>query len=1210
MFSIIHEGNNISDYVISFDRIIQICTGIGTLDFTVSKNIPYTFGTWDTVILYESGTKKGTFNISTFDFNANNGTYSVSCQDNSKRLIDYFITDYYEIDYLTYARPWIEQFLAEAGVNYTFTVSDQGGMLSDNTSLGLTSAYDAIIHLLQLSGWYIYFDEDGDAIVGDLETTLSPTETFTGDEILNLKEVLDDKMLRNKAVVWGNSGIFTKLETHTQWNYDTTDKRAVVLANSGVRDLATAGELAQTLLDEFDSITDVVTAEIAGYYDVNIGDIVRINTSYYNNTGLVTTLSSSGSDKGFITTVTINERCPRLFGFFSLAGDYVYVGTDGNGVWRKSFSGTSWESFSDGLPPGSSVTDLYISNNNFGLVTASGQFFYRTLTTTWSGFTPSGFYDELYNFYPASSVSARRLTINHLTDIISVGYNYSGSPYRSWVLQVTPAGVHVRTDLVTLSGLYGLTSSGVYNYNIIDIDTNDTNNILTLKQDLEKIPITNLGYRWNRQPIEQLNSTTILPKSDSTDVILNTDYVQTLASAAAGGAICKPLVQAPTSDRIYAYFVTYSSSTGIKNFRRTKFTLTWTGTQWSISSASTTVSVSYPDSTIAGETFVFKTEDNDDVIHVTNIDRTSTTECTIRWYEVNFSSSTYTTGQATLTRSTLAGTAVDNCMQKNQYIHGVYPFLTGVSGHAKYWKWDMVNHTLSEDNWVTGSILNAVDLLRPDDWAFDFLDHLFDFTGRKNNIMWWPTDDGDNFLFMYPYRGAGSTEVGGISPTEEVGIVYGDKNNISKLVVWQNYAGLNPGAAFYMPASSVTFFAGDTKYYGHDNFKTNLVMALGWYVTNGPYPDGLSPYTNTNWIAKIHLDNSLNPTYVSEDLWTSDTTERNNFFRSNFGIYLSSRADCTRRGIYPFSSKNSDLALFLQQWDDNQDQVWSASSTVAVKLPEFEDIVTIKKPGSQYTLPVGIYGNPNEEDFGDLLYLIADDGGLNPVVHTYDLGGNLINRYPSIDETVSFIACGFSANLTSSTSIIFRYPKTGHYYYQLNYGNTVAKQDEELFDRILYTPFENYHLEISKESPTEVFSIATSGYSIARPIYQTFSNTAGSFDAIIQNNLIYDGRVFDQITPSGDRFFGVAVGSGVQYFPVSLSGGYTSLTSISGVHRFETTNYLGNQYMFIGVSGVGVSGVLMSGRFYQKDSTSSFFFDRTYDLPPEEITVIRVDDLI
>jgi hypothetical protein len=567
-FSIICEGTDISDYSISFERNVQICTGVGTLDFVVTKNVSISFTTWDTVLLYEEGSKKGTFNISTITREANTGNYLISCQDNSKRLVDYFITDYYEIDYYSTTRPWIEQFLTEAGLSYTITATTVGSPLSENTSLGMNSAYDTIIYLLQLSGWYIYFDEDGKAIVGELRKSNSPSKTFN-DEILTIKKSDNDSMLRNKAVVWGNSGIIYSVETDTEWNYDSLDKRAVVFANSGVRDYATAVDLADTILEEFSTITEVTTAEIAGYFNIEIGDIIRLNAKGIDERGLLTTLNTSGSKSGFITTAIINERCPRLFGFFSpLISDYVYIGTYGYGVRRKRFSEATWEDFSTGMT-NLNIVDLAINNDTMACINNSGELYIKYVNNSgWSLFTPGiltqtinhpageGFYHpftETNYFFPFSGGKYISCAINRDDDSIYALFTTSGY---TWFTTITSSGIYDHSLVVT--------SGEDFYYRAWDVESNSTQQFLSVaglgygSKNCNRNVITDTqhikwsyylgGFEWDT-PTAQL----IYTNSGNIKTIIDTSILNTSNSAPAGFAIDTNTL----SDNQYLY--SYSS---------------------------------------------------------------------------------------------------------------------------------------------------------------------------------------------------------------------------------------------------------------------------------------------------------------------------------------------------------------------------------------------------------------------------------------------------------------------------------------------------------------------------------------------------------------------------------------------------------------------------------------------------------------------------
>src|SRR4030042_6591594 len=103
-----HNGTNINGFLISYERIHKICTGVGILTLEVENTIPRTFAPWDSIDIYENGDYKNRYYVSAIDNKASPGIITPECQDKSKRLVDYFIPDQYTIDYPSYTRYWIE----------------------------------------------------------------------------------------------------------------------------------------------------------------------------------------------------------------------------------------------------------------------------------------------------------------------------------------------------------------------------------------------------------------------------------------------------------------------------------------------------------------------------------------------------------------------------------------------------------------------------------------------------------------------------------------------------------------------------------------------------------------------------------------------------------------------------------------------------------------------------------------------------------------------------------------------------------------------------------------------------------------------------------------------------------------------------------------------------------------------------------------------
>jgi hypothetical protein len=537
-----HNGTNITEYVLSYEREHRICTGIGTLTIEFPRTINRTFDPWDSIDIHENGDFKVRYYVSAVTDTSPEGKVIVDCQDLSKKLVDFFIPESYIIETPSYTRTWIELFLDMADVEYEFTVDSPGNLLSNMTQLGLQPAYEQILLLLQLSGWYMYFDGNGKAIIGTLTTNLADTTNNVGkDDVLSISKVSDDKMLRNRALVLGAFDVYSMtyaaadVTVHTRWNYDRNDVRAMVVANSNIPNRGSAYSIANMLLKEFARITEVKTIELWGARNFNLGDACRATTNVWRGKGLITTFGVRMSKDGLITTIVLDERCPRLFGFFDF-GDYVYVGTFGDGVWRKHLKfDHTWHNFSTGLDE-LRITDLHLINGSFGAVGASGQMYYAYGEDgPWNKITITGLMSSenattssgIVNYIGFSGIMGRAVIVDKLSNIVKFGVdtwsglnmgdyflNMSGwmgvtafsgimssgipataSGSRGWILHYDPL-----TGLPTGglgSGVYPIHYSGNYNVRVIDIENDGFNDFVSVKVG-EGFESSDTGYTLGR----------------------------------------------------------------------------------------------------------------------------------------------------------------------------------------------------------------------------------------------------------------------------------------------------------------------------------------------------------------------------------------------------------------------------------------------------------------------------------------------------------------------------------------------------------------------------------------------------------------------------------------------------------------------------------------------------------------------------------------
>lgn len=550
-----HDGTDISNYVIAYEREHKICTGIGNLLLTVAYSIDRTFNPWDSIDIYENGDFKVRYYVSSVSINEPSATITVDCQDASKRLVDYYISDSYNIDYPTYTRYWIDKFIEEAGLQCIFTTNSQGSILSNNTQLGMASAYEQVLTLLQMSGWHMYFDGNGKAVIGVLDVDLaSLAGSVDKEDIVDIMKVSHDKMLRNRAVVLGAfdpetmSQARAEVIKHTPWNYDNRDIRSVLISNQNIPNASIAYGMANQLIKEFAKITVEKHITLHGAKDYNIGTVLRVSANVWNGRGLITTFGTAMDRNGLVTRVILDERCPRLYGFFDY-GDYVYVGFYGDGVWRKHIKfDHTWYNFSTGLT-NLNVTDLHINEGVFTSVGAGGEMFYTNsdsgpwhqvvaVTGLESSLAdqvdPAIPYDDLekqmYSGFMARATIVDKATNNvkyaidtysgfnagdyfmywYGSGIASSGSGVAGitiSGMRGWIIEIDPRGGTLVPGMSGI-GTYPVVLSGNYNYMIVDLENDGRNDYVSVATSGgQVIPFENGGYNFGYHITQQAHLT-------------------------------------------------------------------------------------------------------------------------------------------------------------------------------------------------------------------------------------------------------------------------------------------------------------------------------------------------------------------------------------------------------------------------------------------------------------------------------------------------------------------------------------------------------------------------------------------------------------------------------------------------------------------------------------------------------------------------------
>lgn len=478
------ESIDITDEVIEYRRTEALCDSSGEATISIKGNSTRNLELYDSIVIYEEGIKKATLKITAIDHSMPEYNKVIHASNTQKNLFDTFISDTYNIEeYLTYkTRYWIDKFLDESDVTHSFETASDGEYLPSDLIIGGSSAGDIVNQLLQYSGWYLRYDANGNAVIGNIDfNSESYSATITDSTILSLNIIKDDSILRNRAVVWGmgipetGHWVHADITIPSPYVRGTNDTRPVLISNHMIQDTVVANQIANKALNEFSHIKNEKRIKVAGAINIHLGQNIYVNSEYFRGVCLVTSIDVIMAQDGFITDLVLDQRCPRLVGYLNYTGGYVYAGTTGAGVWRKDISLHTWEDFSSGITD-LNIIDLDVNNGVYSCVASGGYLYSRYIgDTAWSKLNPVGFVDLSGISYSPYDISCVACTINRETNTILAAYNLNNTVEevtngyyavtdsgRSWIVSLYPNSTY-STKQVTWSGEQNITVLDIEN---------------------------------------------------------------------------------------------------------------------------------------------------------------------------------------------------------------------------------------------------------------------------------------------------------------------------------------------------------------------------------------------------------------------------------------------------------------------------------------------------------------------------------------------------------------------------------------------------------------------------------------------------------------------------------------------------------------------------------------------------------------------------
>jgi hypothetical protein len=1171
-FQITWNGNDISNNVISFTRSHSLCSGAATCSVTVNGLDSYT--TWDTILIYEDGNKKGTFYISDIIETEEKNTV-LNCQDGSKRLEDYFVPDTYISEGVTTARYWIEKFLDEAGVSYNFRTSENGALLNDQSNFGHDSVSGIIVPLLQQSGWYIIFDENDTAQIGKLDIDTKAGGTyFDESNILSASLNKNDSKLRNKVVVWGGmdrvteNWITSSAQITTPWNIDSNDIRTITVSSNNIRTYASANNIAIKLLQQFADIERVKTVELEGFHNVKVGDLVYISSRVYTGTGMITSLELSATSSGITTTLILDEKCPRLFGYFSYDG-YVYVGTWGGGVYRKPLQSDTFSPYNTGLG-NYYIKDLFINNGLLVCVTKDGYAYTSTTATaSWNKLSHGSFTDLYDNEYSESSIKASACTIDEDNSII-ITYNHKDSKQCWLVLYNTTTGETKKRQIITednktIKKATDLDNNGYSSYIIGYKTVPESRKYCYHKTDSNDasiaVPTAPHTVNTRRDVFNNMEIKNHLPlQGDDGSSTLslvsggNANYISDYMNHSVGNRIIESDGTAGSIKNLPTSTVpggNYAIRLNINNFNLNS----------GFNNTSYTVGSFHPGSDfIPYDAFLFEKED-DVFVSVYIYKSTLSTyfsedEYTIIRAEFDLNKSEYS-----LQYTTLEGILPES---------GYYPN-AGPSGY------DCIIYDYTADQFTETPIMITIDVWDGIDVSYTELDGLSDRGGHRHYFS-------------------------------NIDIV----NGIPKVIcIEQNWDSVEVGPFDYdfeLYINSYLYSGSeivdeDSYYYGTlesspTQFEIDLNHATR--LTSTQYTKIFSvQWETTGTTARYIMADGTTDAFgnLTEIIYNTDTSNP-----SHIGYYLNT----------PLVFRNFDIDEICYEIDGTDlnilhPQTLSVEDTINLE----EDIIDVSYLGGT----VDSVGNIDQH----LYLLIYNDSESKYEVRAYQVDGTLVSKYLFFPEHGIAKQILVTSNILYVTTLY-----NGNYdneVYVLETNKThgtivekVIKDDYNNFNSV-FTPPRESRVDNSQINPTCIYTlpVGVSGYAKSS-LYTSFTGFSGGSVNRIRHDMkvpINDLRVYmfqDEILASGGYRVSVVGHDKLKYTNPYLTNEFKTLFSGSAfsgenLNHLETTNYGTNPYFFVSTSG-------HPSKFFQKDENEESFNNHSLGLPSNNITIIRTDDRI
>jgi len=326
------NSNDISGHLISLERTEKLCKPGQEMVAEIDLNCPYDLNPWNSITIWEEGTKVYTGYVSSVGFTFGDSVPRITVQglDTWKLATDGWNSEIYTTNDGDTVVSMLDKYLSAAGL--TYSINNVMDLNMPNGSVIPYSPYAEIItDLASALGAFIRVDADGVVQIGMVIDELPDGPAIsTGSNLATIDVATNDYKARNKVIVWGPKDVGV-IRTDESW---ATVDHTMVIANPYI---SNAALLAARIHANVKNPEVIKTCGVLGDPARKVGQHCDITSSIFTGEDYCTTLKSRwGKSTGYAMTQIFGERC-AIFGGAPVPeadGRDVIVATYGMGVWR------------------------------------------------------------------------------------------------------------------------------------------------------------------------------------------------------------------------------------------------------------------------------------------------------------------------------------------------------------------------------------------------------------------------------------------------------------------------------------------------------------------------------------------------------------------------------------------------------------------------------------------------------------------------------------------------------------------------------------------------------------------------------------------------------------------------------------------------------------------------------------------------------------